>query len=1501
MQRIWRLSRVAPRQPTFPLVSPHLPRRLLPQSRWLATTAPRSLGRKYSAQKAAPPPVTTPSNESAALLPDARSPDVLPPDTIAPTAATPNTGLSPQIPAEILPLDTAASTAPASKSELLPATTELVPPEQPKPQARFNEIDVQHISDQLHSQIFGLNSSSPPEELVELARQHLTLHELLGKQSAPTDPIGFQLPKLIGNSLDEHFSKLGLFTAEPWRDLATRFAYTAAPPPPKEWNMETSGWTKYDRHGNATKDCPPSAEEMLVFDVEVLYKISPYPVIACALSPTAWYSWISPWVLGKSSSSKHLIPLGNPDQKRILVGHNVSYDRARIAEEYNMKQTGTFFLDTMSLHAAVNGMCSRQRPTWIKHRKNKELKEKLSEGVDPQLSAMVEQAASELETELWIENSSINSLRDVAHFHCNITISKETRDMMSEMTDPQQLKAKLRQCLDYCAADVRVTHEVYKKVLPKFLETCPHPVSFSALRHMGTLLLPVNSSWTNYINTSEKTYEDLLRKVRDHLVSLAEQTAAISFGGEQEKEKAADGQMATVAAAVQEEQAAYLKLVAEEKEVLKDEKWLAKIQKKARTSIKKGLEKTCMVQKKGKSTKKAADTSTLTIVTQSEFDEMIDERLFPEVEKMVMEERKLEEEKKRQKAEQKRLKAEQKRLGAAQKLKTHASSEDAPAETVVEAEVPEDMEPIRVRLATTEAIETTKQELAEKKAAALEKIAKLEKSLSLEQQASTRSSESGDKLVAEINKNPWSPENAWISQLDWSGREIKYKKQKKPTDPLVPVARQKLPGYPNWYRDLFKTGALMNISVRTRVAPLMLRLQWDGYPLVWTDKYGWTFRVPNKDIDKYQNTPMVRCDSLAEEPNQHVALDEDAVYFKLPHNGNGTTRCVNPLAKGYQRYFEDGVLTSEFAQAKEALDMNAACSYWISARERIKSQFVVWEHSKKTEGHNDALTVEGAQGMQIAESTENVQPSEEGKNRLEGVAAPLDMGFKKGGLTGAEETPGAPDDLGLILPQIVTMGTITRRAVENTWLTASNAKVNRVGSELKAMIKAPPGYCFVGADVDSEELWIASLIGDAEFKMHGGNAIGFMTLEGSKAEGTDMHSRTAGVLGISRNNAKVFNYGRIYGAGLKFAASLLRQFNPNVSEQEANVIAGNLYKVTKGTKTLRKVLRDQAFWRGGTESFVFNKLEEFAEQEHPRTPVLAAGITQALQKRNINRGEFLTSRINWAIQSSGVDYLHLLIVSMDYLIQQYNLKARLMITVHDEIRYIVKEEDKYKVAMALQVANLWTRAMFAQQMGINDLPQSCAFFSAVDIDHVLRKEVDLDCVTPSNPTPIAPGESLDIISLLEKPQDQLLPLGFEATKPTEIDKKYDYTPRVPVLERLSDESNSNIYVMKAQIAKTDVELNKVLAELRTEAPELMRSTLTRGRKPIHEIGAWDDSESNPFDYLNMRGRPLVHTPQRGYGWDEVSEYYEAPVPTRPAATNTRPRRDRALKFATAMT
>ena len=99
--------------------------------------------------------------------------------------------------------------------------------------------------------------------------------------------------------------------------------------------------------------------------------------------------------------------------------------------------------------------------------------------------------------------------------------------------------------------------------------------------------------------------------------------------------------------------------------------------------------------------------------------------------------------------------------------------------------------------------------------------------------------------------------------------------------------------------------------------------------------------------------------------------------------------------------------------------------------------------------------------------------------------------------------------------------------------------------------------------------------------------------------------------------------------------------------------------------------------------------------------------------------------------------------------------TRLSLSVHDEIRCLVKEEDKYRAAMALQISNIWTRAIFSENLGMKDLPQSCACFSALDVDHIFRKEVDMDCITPSNQVAVKPGESLDIVELLARPDSSL--------------------------------------------------------------------------------------------------------------------------------------------------
>lgn len=71
--------------------------------------------------------------------------------------------------------------------------------------------------------------------------------------------------------------------------------------------------------------------------------------------------------------------------------------------------------------------------------------------------------------------------------------------------------------------------------------------------------------------------------------------------------------------------------------------------------------------------------------------------------------------------------------------------------------------------------------------------------------------------------------------------------------------------------------------------------------------------------------------------------------------------------------------------------------------------------------------------------------------------------------------------------------------------------------------------------------------------------------------------------------------------------------------------------------------------------------------------------------------QFITSRVNWVVQSSAVDYLHLMLVAMKWLCEEHDIDARFCISIHDEVRYLVSSKDRYRAALALQITNLLTR------------------------------------------------------------------------------------------------------------------------------------------------------------------------------------------------------------------
>ncbi|VDN39929.1 unnamed protein product, partial [Gongylonema pulchrum] len=79
-----------------------------------------------------------------------------------------------------------------------------------------------------------------------------------------------------------------------------------------------------------------------------------------------------------------------------------------------------------------------------------------------------------------------------------------------------------------------------------------------------------------------------------------------------------------------------------------------------------------------------------------------------------------------------------------------------------------------------------------------------------------------------------------------------------------------------------------------------------------------------------------------------------------------------------------------------------------------------------------------------------------------------------------------------------------------------------IGTELKSMVECPNGWHMVGADVDSQEQWIAALLGDCCVGkgVTGITPFSNMLLAGSKADHSDLHSVVASEVGISRDKAK---------------------------------------------------------------------------------------------------------------------------------------------------------------------------------------------------------------------------------------------------------------------------------------------------------------------------------------------------------------------------------------------
>ena len=390
----------------------------------------------------------------------------------------------------------------------------------------INPCGIQMLSRALHQQIFPPSSDDgiqTSDEVIKNVQEHLTAHELWGRSPTILPPVDFKLPPLIGRDLAEHFKLIAEKQSDSYKQNLLTLINHQIPEPPSVWNF-APGWTRYDENGEMTVVDYPD-EEAYVFDVEVCVKEGHAPTLATAVSNHHWYSWCSHQLtdqqvrktllngLQPHYSLNDLIPLETKNghdrlpkreqKERVVVGHNVSYDRNRVKEQYFYDGTKLRFVDTMSMHIAVSGLTSYQRTILQAGKNGTTLPDKTK---NSQANGYVRKGEEVLE---WQNVSSFNNLNDVHKLYCGgLSLDKEPRNVFvtGSLAD---IKENFQQLTTYCARDTAATHRVLVALAPEFFSRFPHPVTFAGMLEMGTAFLPINNNWVRYTRDSEDAYSEL--------------------------------------------------------------------------------------------------------------------------------------------------------------------------------------------------------------------------------------------------------------------------------------------------------------------------------------------------------------------------------------------------------------------------------------------------------------------------------------------------------------------------------------------------------------------------------------------------------------------------------------------------------------------------------------------------------------------------------------------------------------------------------------------------------------------------------------------------------------------------------------------------------------------------------------------------------------------------------------------------------------------------------
>lgn len=486
------------------------------------------------------------------------------------------------------------------------------------------------------------------------------------------------------------------------------------------------------------------------------------------------------------------------------------------------------------------------------------------------------------------------------------------------------------------------------------------------------------------------------------------------------------------------------------------------------------------------------------------------------------------------------------------------------------------------------------------------------------------------------------PYEKQLISLDWVASGSKTRTEKK-VKYKVHIRGWELVGkdtqLPYWFKKVFSGDK--ELTLKSRVTPLIIGCKWLGSPVVWDD--GW-----------YTSEGSA-----------------------LPHPDGKGQKVHDLFMKGMATPIRTGVLTSELDTAEIM---------------KLLSQTILWTSFRKRFSSIRTQQVSIGTNTYPVWITHNTRYPGTISFRLSGDSQVLPN--KK-----EEDKDGKP------------------------------CYSDKLGCSIKSLVEAPEGSLIAGGDADSQELKFTAMLGDVVLGFHGSQAGSLMTLLGNKKDKTTLHWVLALKAAIEYGLAKNCIYGAIYGLGVPGLSDYFLKANPTMPKSEAVALAEETLNLLKG-------IMDYGIFSGGLLSDSFNVLRKKAKADVMSSLICGRKISKAL--RHLGK-DFMTTRVNWLVQSAGSDQRGLVVVFMHWLLKRYTIDARLITPIHDEFRYCVSEDHLEEFNWAFQLSHLLMQAITVERLGLDGITCSHAYFPEVDFDKVLRKDVKDPMESICNPVAISPG------------------------------------------------------------------------------------------------------------------------------------------------------------------